>query len=206
VFEIGERPKFLFVIAGGSGLGEEEYLLRSWSVIPIFDPLMSWLSERSLELIMVYISAPYDVPFARFATEPAAAAAWNAHLATELLEPWCGWPYFVCGFSGGAALVLNGFHQDRCCFGGATLGADALSSDFVCPEHWQEKLQLYATRHDRICNHPKNRSVVERLLERGQAEQVLLPSGGHHFSDYATIDGLGTLLSFAHKIAPVRSG
>jgi hypothetical protein len=202
VFEIGAAPEFLFVLFGGSGVDKEEYERRSRSVIPIFGPLLEWLTKRLLNLVMVYVSAPPDVPFNCFASEPSAAATWNAHVATELLEPWSRLPYFVSGSSGGAALALNGLQEDRRCFGGAALGADAIPPDFVCPEHWAEKLRLSAARQDRVCNHPENRHLVEALIRRGQAELVALPSGGHSIADYANPDGLGDLICFANGLAP----
>ena len=36
VFEVGDRPRFLFVLFGGSGVNEEEYEVRGKSVIPTF--------------------------------------------------------------------------------------------------------------------------------------------------------------------------
>jgi len=201
-FEIGTTPGFLFVLFGGSGVDEEEYERRSKSVIPIFGPLLEWLAERTPSLVMVYVSAPYDVPFNRFASEPSAVQTWNAHVAAELLEPWSKLPYFLSGFSGGAALALNGLQTDSRCFGGAALGADAIPPQFVCPKHWTEKMRLYVAPQDRVCQHPDNRSVVEGLVSRGQAEIVRLRSGGHSLADYSSTEGLGDLICFAGKLAP----
>jgi hypothetical protein len=147
-FEIGASPAYLFVLFGGSGVDEEEYERRSQSVIPIFGPLLDWLEQCVPSLVLVYVSAPYDVPFNRFASEPSAVQTWNEHVATELLEPWAKLPYFVSGFSGGAALALNGLQADSRCFGGAVLGADGIPRQFVCPKHWAEKLRLYITPQD----------------------------------------------------------
>lgn len=202
VFEIGPAPRFLFVLFGGSGLEEEEYERRRHSVIPVFGPVLENLARHSLSLVLAYVSAPYDVPFNRFAAEPPAADTWNAHVTKELLEPWSTLPYFVCGFSGGAALALNGLEKSPRCFGGAGLGADAIPMDFVCPEHWAEKLQLYSARDDRVCNHPSNRQSLASLVQRGQAELVQLHSGNHVLADYCTADGLGQLIRFASDISP----
>jgi predicted esterase len=202
VFEIGTAPGFLFVLFGGSGVDEEEYERRSNTVIPIFEPVLERLAKCAVNAVMAYVSAPYDVPFNRFATDPSAADTWNAHVSTELLEPWSKLAYFVSGFSGGAALALNGLHKALGCFGGAALGADAIPPDFVCPDHWAEKLRLYAAPHDRVSNHPANRRIADDLESRGQAEQIELRSGGHHLADYATPDCLGELIRFADSIVP----
>ena len=70
VFELGTEPDFLYVHFSGSGVHQEEYELRSQSVSPIFGPLLEWLGTRSRSLVLVYVSAPYDVPYNRFASEP----------------------------------------------------------------------------------------------------------------------------------------
>ena len=202
VFEIGTTPRFLFLLFGGSGVDQEEYERRSKTVIPIFGSVLEGLSNSNINAVMVYVSAPYDVPFNRFPTDPSSAATWNAHVLTELLEPWPQLPYFVSGFSGGAALALNGLEKDPRCFGGAALGADAIPPDFKCPNHWADKLRLYAAPHDRVCNHPANRRIAEALEGRGQAEEFELRSGGHSLPDYSTPDCLGELIRFAGSITP----
>jgi predicted esterase len=202
VFEVGTEPKFLFILFGGSGVDEEEYEQRSRTVIPIFGEVLERLAKSGTNLVMVYVSAPYDIPFNRFASDPASAATWNAHVLTELLQPWSHLPYFVSGFSGGAALALNGLERDPRCFGGAALGWDALPPEFVCPGHWAEKLRLYAAPGDRVCNHPANQRIADDLEERGQAEQFEIDSGRHQLADYATPECLGELIRFAESIAP----
>lgn len=202
VFELGRTPRFLFVLFGGSGVDEEEYERRSKSVIPIFGEVLERLSKAGANLVMVYVSAPFDVPFARFGTDRPAAETWNAHVLTELLEPWLSLPYFVSGFSGGAALALNGLERDPRCFGGATLGGDGIPPGFVCPARWSGKLRLYGAPGDRVFNHPANRRIADDLEERGQAEQIELDSGGHQLTDYATPECLFELIRFAESIAP----
>jgi hypothetical protein len=206
VFEIGSVPEFLFVLFGGSGLDQEEYDRRSRSIIPVFAPLLQGLASHSLDLVMVYVSAPYDLPFNRFATHRQAAVTWNVHVATEVLEPWAELPFFVTGFSGGASLGLNGLHASLRCFGGAGLGADAIPRDFVCPDHWVEKLWLYVAPQDRVANHSVNRKLTEALVTRGQAKVVRLRVGGHQLADYATEDGLGSLIKLAGTLVPSRFG
>ena len=84
---------------------------------------MAGLEDRGMRIVMVQVTAPYDVPFRCFSTDPSLAADWNAHVATELICPSSTLPYFVCGFSGRAALAFNGVRREPGCFGGAALGA-----------------------------------------------------------------------------------
>lgn len=204
VFEIGLSQRFLFVLFGGSGVDEDEYELRSKSVIPLFDPVLEGLERGGTEVLFVHVTAPYDVPFNRFRDEPSAAEVWNAHVLSELLEPWSDLPFFVSGFSGGAALALNGLQQNSRCFGGAAFGADAIPPDFKCPDHWVGKLRLYSAPNDRVCNDPANRRIVETLESRGEAEVFQLRSGGHRLVDYAATSCLGELIQFASQLVSDR--
>jgi predicted esterase len=202
LFEVGDQPQFLFILFGGSGVDEDEYAQRGETVIPVFGPTLDWLTGRGIALVLAHVTAPYDVPFRQFPTDPTAAATWNAHVLTELLEPWAGLPYFVAGFSGGAVLALHGLHANPRCFGAATLGGDAIPPDFERPGHWAEKLRLYAAADDRVCNHPANWQRAEFLERRGVAEQLELRSGAHRLGDYSTPACLGELLCFAARIVP----
>lgn len=201
VFDLGTAPRFLFVLFGGSGIDDEEYARRAGSVIPVFDQTLLALEAQGLSATLVHVTAPYDVPFARFAAEPAAARTWNAHVLTELLDPWAAYPYLVGGFSGGAALALHGLHREPRCFGGAVFGADAVPPDFSRPGHWVGPLRVYATPDDRVAHAPANRRVVEALAARGQAEEFRLRAGGHRLADYATPECLGELLGYADRVA-----
>ncbi len=197
-FELAEPATYLFVLFGGSGVDEDEYNRRNESVIPIFDSVLSALAND--KMTFVYITAPYDVPLCRFATEPASAVMWNTHILTEVLQPWERLPFFVCGFSGGAALAFNGVHMDQRCFGGAALGFDGLTADFEHPTHWREKLRLYCAPDDMVCNHPTNRAIINKLENRDQAEEIYLRTGRHQLADYATMECLGQLIKFACQL------
>jgi hypothetical protein len=202
IFEVGPTPKFLLVLFGGSGVDEDEYELRSRSVIPIFGAILGDLEGRGMGLVMAHVTAPFDVPFNRFAADPSSAGTWNAHVSAELLEPWSKLPYFVSGFSGGTAPALNGLHGDFRCFGGAALGADAIPPEFICPDHWVGKLRLYVAPEDRVCHAPENRRIVEALERRGQVEVLRLRSGRHRLEDYASVEGLGALIVAAAGLVP----
>jgi hypothetical protein len=202
VFEIGSTPRFSFVLFGGSGIDEEEYELRGRTVIPLFDGVNRGLEEDTIHLAIVHVTAPYDLPFNRFAREKHAADVWNRHVLTEILAPWASLPYFVAGFSGGTALALHGLQAEARCFGGAILGADAIPLDFSCPSHWRAKLQVFAARNDRVCNDPANRNILDELARRDEIEEHLLNRGSHRLADYATTDCLGWLVRFAGRITP----
>lgn len=203
VFELSASPSFLFVLFGGSGIDDEEYERRSQTMIPVFDRVLHGLPDT--RAVVTHVTAPYDVPFNRFAEHPSAAETWKAHVLEELLSPWSALPYFVCGFSGGSALALNGLHAAPRCFGGAALGADAVPPDFASPDHWPAKLHIYSAPNDRVSNHPANRKVIETLEERGQIDVFHLRAGGHRLADYATEECLGELLRLASSLVPDRS-
>jgi hypothetical protein len=206
IFEVGPTPKFLFILFGGSGVDEDEYELRSRSVIPFFGSVLIGLENRGMGFVMTHVTAPYDVPFNRFSSDPGAADTWNAHVRGELLAPWSGLPRFVSGFSGGAALALNGLYRDPKCFGGAALGADAIPPEFACPDHWAGKLRLYSAPDDRVCNAPENRRIAEGLERRGHTDVIRLRAGRHSLADYATLDCLGDLIQVAGGHVPGTVG
>ena len=188
-----------FVIFGGSGVDEEEYIRRSKTVIPIFDSLLNEQTNRNF--LFAYVSAPYDVPFRRFQEDPKLAEPWNRHVLVELFGKWSTLPFFVCGFSGGNSLAFNGVHADPRCFGGACLGGDALPQDFSLPEQWREPLKIYSASNDDVANHPHNRSTFDALATADVAEQFVLRSGRHRLKDYATHECLGRLFVEASKMA-----
>ncbi|WP_425395405.1 hypothetical protein [Aeoliella sp.] len=192
VFELAETSVELVVFFGGSGVDEEEYIERSKTLIPVFDSVLISLGESPITFM--HVSAPYDVPYNRFASEPEALADWNAHVLTELLDIWNEIPFYVCSFSGGAALALNGIHEDPRCLGAAAFGADAIPANFECPEHWVQPLQLYCGPQDAVCNHLANQELYARLVMREQASIIPLRHGGHRLGDYATAESLGDFL------------
>jgi len=193
VFELSDEIDSILLLFGGSGVDEQEYQHRSKSLIPVFGDLLQTLPPAGLALL--HVCSPYDVPLARFAEDSASATLWNQHVIQELLEPWKTLPFWVSGFSGGAALALNGIHESSRCQGGAVFGADAVPASFLCPEHWQRPLISYCGPHDLVCNHLRNIDIMKKLEHRGQAESVFLTRGGHHLVDYAVPEALGHLIA-----------
>lgn len=197
---LGAQPlTHAFLLFGGSGIDEEEYLHRMETVNPIFHNLLDQHPTRNF--IFAYVCAPFDVPFRRFSENPELAEDWNKHVLEELLKPWEALPFFVCGFSGGNALAFNGIQADPKCFGGACLGGDSLPRDFTMPQEWQEPLKIYSAINDDVANHPANREIADYLAESGMAEQYLLRSGRHRLIDYVTPECIGRLFSQASALA-----
>ncbi|QDS97194.1 hypothetical protein HG15A2_04540 [Adhaeretor mobilis] len=195
VFKLGPSTDRVVLLFGGSGISEEEYAERSETIIPVFDKLLQRLPESNTTFL--HATAPYDVPFARFENEPAQAEVWNQHVVSELLQPWKDLPYWACGYSGGAALALNGIHDRKYCVGGAVFGADQVPPDFTCPAQWARPLLMYRGKFDPVCHDPRNRDVASRLNDQGQAEVIDLSAGHHRLADYACHDGVGHLLTLA---------
>ncbi|MCA9191357.1 MAG: hypothetical protein KDB03_06340 [Planctomycetales bacterium] len=199
VFELSAEPEFLFVFFGGSGIDEEEYFQRSRTVVPVFDHVLD--EVQVVPMTFLYVTSPFDVPLLRFAAQPALAEEWNRHVLSELLEPWDGLPYFLASFSGGAALAFHGIHEPKLCIGGAAMGFDGLGARFLKPDHWRDPLRFYCGFADLVCNHPANRSVIDELVCREQAEVFQLRTGSHRLADYTTEDCLGREIKHAHRLA-----
>ena len=152
VFELGTQVDHLLLLFGGSGIAEEDYIARQSTVIPIFDSLLR--NYHQTNLVLLHVTAPFDVPFARFRDHPEHAQRWQNHILTELLTPWEKTPFWVSGFSGGAVLALSGVHTALHCRGAAVFGADQLSSQFQYPDHWPMPLQVFEAQNDRVTNDP----------------------------------------------------
>lgn len=202
VFRLGADPSFLFLIIGGSGMSGAEYDRRRNSVIPVFRNVLNGIDGLQADFVLVYVTAPYDIPLKRIEREPQLGAIWATHVLGELLLEWKALPYFVCGFSGGVLLALGSLAEHARCFGGAALGADALPSDFECPPHWRHPLQVYSGRLDAVSRRDENLRARVHLQSTGQAEIVEMSRGGHQLVDYATQECLGELFDFAAAIAP----
>ncbi|MCM2374004.1 hypothetical protein [Aporhodopirellula aestuarii] len=200
VFEISSEPRFVIVMFGGSGIDQAEYARRSKSVVTCFDSIFAASPIRSIPTTLIYITAPYDVPFARFGEFPEALQAWTAHVWTELLSHWHNAPIFLSSFSGGAPLAFNGVHDRQGCFGGAAIAWDGLAGTFRCPDHWQSKLQLYAGREDRVCGHRENQLVAQRLIDRGEAELSWYAKTGHSIVQYVRNGCINDLILHAARI------
>lgn len=205
-FVVGAAPTFLGLLFGGSGVTRETYEARERSLVPVFDAALASL-ERTLSFGLVFVTAPHDVPFSRFADEPAEGERWDAHVRGELLPlvgerlpQLGGLPRYVMGYSGGAALALSGHHRDVACFGAGMLGADGLHGGLRRAPAWPEPLTLYYNLDDEV--HGANREVVSALEAAGDAQAFQRLHGGHALGDYVANESFGGLVRRAARTVP----
>ncbi len=205
-FLAGEAPRFLALMFGGSGVDEATYGARCATLVPAFDAALARL-EREASFAFVYVTAPRDVPFARFDDEPEESARWNRHVCAELLplvETWLGaarpLPRYLIGYSGGAALALSGHHLDAPCFGAGMLGADGLPERFLRGPGWPEPLTLYYNRDDAVFD--TARPAVDALVATGAAQHFRRLPGGHGLADYVANESFGELIRRAARTGP----
>ena len=180
VFEFGLDPEVSVFLFGGTGIDEEEYERRRESVIPLFDSV----DTDTLQLRLVYATAPYDVPFARFSEFPDALDNWNKHLEEEIFARWSDTPFIVASFSGSVALILNGAEQSTSCIGGAAIAPDELKTTFACPKHWENKLAVFTSISDRVCSDKDNQRAVATLVEVGEAIEFEIHARTHGLIEY----------------------
>lgn len=197
VFELSREAEFLTVLFGGSGIDEDEYDRRSKMIIPVFDSVFTEARIQSIKTVFIHVTAPFDVPLARFPEFPEALQQWNLHVWTELLSAWGNLPVFISSFSGGAALAFNGAHTHPRCIGGAAIAWDALPGSFRRPDHWPAKLQLHAGSEDRVCGHRENQKVAERLIDAGQAELTQYARTDHSIVSYVRNGCIKDLIQYA---------
>lgn len=202
VFSLGKCPRFALLFFSGSGIDEEEYAIRGKTIAPAFNQALARLDERGAEMVFLHVTAPFDVPYARFAEFPEAIETWNRHILEELLKPWSALPLFVASFSGGAALAFHGVHAAAQCFGGAALGPDSLSRQFVRPHHWRTKLILVCCRDDRVCLHSANHDAIKELIACGTADLLEYERGRHRIGDYVDAGAVADLTRIANYGIP----
>jgi pimeloyl-ACP methyl ester carboxylesterase len=198
VFRLGAEPAFAVMLFGGSGVDRAQYEARAATVNPTFDGALREVA-REVSFVLAYVTAPYDVPYNRFADDPEAAARWMRHVDEELLPIVPELPLYLVGYSGGAALAMNGAHESPRCFGVAGLGADAVPATLSRGPGWRECAALYYNRDDRVFS--KNRAAIAEL----EAAEIVrchrtLP-GGHTVDDYVKNGSLAGLVRRARRLA-----
>lgn len=195
VFVVGEVPSVLGLFFGGSGVTKEEYARRSASVIPVFDEALPGLASLGA-FGLVYVTAPYDVPFAHLPDDPVLEETWNRHVRGEIVPlverevpPLAGLPRYVMGFSGGAVLALSGHHLDKPCVGAGMLGPDGLHAGIRRQDTW-EPIPLIYNVGDGVIE--ANRGAIATL---GSTVEMFhrLP-GRHSLADYARNDSFRGLV------------
>jgi len=187
-FRVGATPVQGVLFFGGSGIDEEEYSLRARSIIPVFDEWLDRLERADHSFEFAYVTAPFDVPFARFWEFPEELERWKEHVTTEIIpavqsESTIQHHGFHLGaYSGGAALALTGAHHHPECLGAGMLGADGIPKNAERPAHWDEPIALYYNREDRVRQY--NEDTIHRLEDVAVVTCMPERPGTHRFDDY----------------------
>ena len=198
VFRVGDRPLFGVILFGGSGVDRATYEARGATVNPVFDGVLREL-DREVSFVLAYVTAPYDVPYNRFAEEPEVAERWRRHVEEELFPIVPELPVYLAAYSGGAALVMNGAHELQRCFGVGGLGADAVPETLSRGPSWREAAALYYNRGDRV--YSKNRDVIVELEAAEIVRSHRTLSGGHSLEDYVKNGSFAGLIRRARRLS-----
>ncbi len=188
VFVVGEAPRVLVLLFGGSGVTKSAYDERGESITPLFGAAFD-AAKSAGDFGFAYVTAPYDVPFAHFQDDHESAELWDAHVRTELLPTieaqvpaLRGIPRYLAGYSGGALLALSGHHLDRESIGACALGADGLHRDLQRSRTWGEPISLAYNRDDDVRR--LNRDTIVALTHAGIIEERPPRRGGHALQSY----------------------
>ncbi len=174
VIDCAPSPTWMLVLFGGSGITRQVYESRATSMIDVFDDA---LANCALPVRFVFITAPFDLPFATMVEGDEPAERWVEHVDLEILGALDELPTLVAGFSGGARLAFTGVQHLSTVFAGGGLAADGLAADMDVRGLQAPPLFLY---------HSKD-PVLERNRRVGQSLGRLVESGlgGHSADTYA---------------------
>jgi len=175
VFVTGERPARLMLLFGGSGIDAAEYARREATSPSILEAPVA-AARPGLQL--VFVTAPYDVPYSRMREDDDDAERWLEHVRVDVLARWPGPPVYVAAYSGGAALALNGVIGLGSIVGAGFLAADGLRADMDTGGLRASPLFIY-NDGDPVLS--RNRARAARL---GRLS-VIAYGLGHGFEGYA---------------------
>lgn len=197
-------PKCVILFFGGSGVSSTEYDARLETLHPA---IAAFADETEVEnLVLVYVTAPPDVPYAHFARAEsaqigddarerlyAAIDRWNEHVTREILPlvP----PSRIClaAHSGGVALAWNGLHDLEVCRALFALGADGLVGGMSRGQAWEGPARLYYNRGDGV--RKKNQHALAALAAQ-ETVQIVEAGGtaaGHELEAYVASGAMRTL-------------
>lgn len=184
VFRSNTEEKGIVLWLGGSGMDEDKYWSRGNSVNKMFDETWNQMGQGP-PIIFVYVTAPYDIRFAKFSNFPEDLEKWNQHVEEEILGNFPDLPVYLLGNSGGAALALNGLHKLSNIVGAGCIGGDDIPEDLEIPLKKDREpkwyLKLYYNLNDPVYN--TNLDVIEKLGKRGIIE-INRYEGTHNTGDY----------------------
>jgi hypothetical protein len=171
-------------------------------------PALATIAELATEqsFVLVYVTAPYDVPYARFEATARALPEdeldalysetdrWNTHVATEILPLVPDAPLCLAAHSGGLALAWYGLEDHPTCIGLWALGADAISPSWVRGERWSGPAVIRYNRGDRV--RAANQHALAALSSRGVVRVVDTGTAehGHGLEDYGRSGALSALV------------
>lgn len=180
------------LLFGGSGKSERAYRARETS---LNDKLVSCFEREPLVgMHCVYVTAPYDLPYAAPARFEATRERWNQHVRKDLFVLFAGLPVYLVGYSGGIILALSGVHMDPCVVGVGGLGADGIPDDVEVPfagrrPRW--RLELLYTDGDPVFRF--NTETVTELVGAGEARVRRVRGSNHRFETYLRAGALTAL-------------
>ena len=183
VFEPATIPVGLILFFGGSGKSEAEYIRRKDSINPALDPVFERVTPN---VVCLYLTAPYDIQYARPDRFASQSDRWLRHIREEVLAPWADLPVFLVGYSGGVILALSGVHNLPQIIGAAGLGADGIPEDFEPPytEADTPAWRLYLAYNEQDGVRRANEAIIAELIDAEVAYVAQTRPGRHNFSDY----------------------
>ncbi len=188
----GRNARGVMLLFGGSGKSERAYRARETT---LNDKLVSWFEREPLVgMHCVYVTAPYDVPYAAPARFETTRERWNQHVREDLFTLFPELPFYLVGYSGGIILALGGAHMDPCVVGAGGLGADGIPEDVEVPldgrrPRW--RLELLYTDGDPVFRF--NTEVVTELVGAEDARVRRVRGSNHRFETYLRAGALTAL-------------
>ena len=195
--EDGSEPEFLHVHFGGSGITPSEYERRAKGVNPVLAKHLSTLLDE-FPFALAFVTAPYDLAYARIEHDEDIADVWNQHFYDELMPELPDLPFFVSGFSGGMALALSGPHQHARCFGAGGIGPDDVPESLAVNRNFIEPIACIYNLSDRV--YSENKKILEMLEKKNLVQVVQKLPGGHDFKNYLRNQSFAGLVRRAKRL------
>jgi hypothetical protein len=196
-FGSAEATDLMVIMFGGSGVTKEEYLKRRFSVIPVFDAMLTEL-EREASFCFAYFSSPFDVNLNAVGISETETARWKHHAIDELLPELPELPFYFIGYSGGLSSALHSVHDHERCFGGGAIGGDNIPDEFSANGTWLEPLTLYYNISDGV--YELNQPAISDLEFTETAQCFRKLSGTHALHDYIRNESLSGLCRRACRL------
>ena len=192
-----EKPQFMVLMFGGSGVSADEYRNRSVEVVSVFNhSLSTW--EQESPFVFVYITSPYDIRIDDLEDNQEEADRWERHVKEELLVSLPNLPFYGIGYSGGIALVLHGLLDEMNCFGCGAIGGDKIPRNLELNPQWKEPVTLYYNVNDRV--YGANKKIIGELEEDELVRCYRKLPGTHKLADYLRNESFFGLIRRANRL------